>query len=153
MKVLLLIITMLFSSSLFSTEKQLSEADLRKFVQEAVDYVKKVGFKKACKEFTYGKSFKRGELYIFAYDYDGNATCHGAKASLVGKPLINFKDKKGKPVIKELIASIKDPKKKGQVVEYYWPHPAKKSGIYRKLGFALGATDKYWVGSGIYSEK
>ena len=148
MKNIILIITLslLTTTSFAQRHKKL---ELVNFVKEAVEFAKKEGFEKACKEFISGTKFKRDEYYIFAYDYKGVVLCHGAKAELVGKNLIDFKDKKGTELIKDLIKAAQN---KGGFVKYVWPVPNSEE-VADKLGYALPVDEKYWLGSGIYFVK
>jgi hypothetical protein len=123
--------------------------ELVNFVKEGVEFAKKVGFDAACKEFNDGSKFKKGEYYMFAYDYKGVVLCHGGKKALIGKNLFNFKDKKENLLIQDLIKAAQ--KGKG-FVKYVWPLP-KSDKIADKLGYAMPVDKKYWIGSGIYYKK
>ena len=78
-------------------------ADAEALVKKAVAYVRANGADKAYEEFTNGKAFKDGELYIFAYDFSGKCLAHGANPKLVGKDLMGLKDPDGKPLIQMLL--------------------------------------------------
>jgi signal transduction histidine kinase len=119
------------------------------FVKEATEFAKKSGFKKACDTFNDSDKFKRGEFYIFAYDYKGVALCHGAKKALIGKDLSGLKDKKGTAIIQEFLKNVQSG---SGFVKYYWEHPSDKK-LKRKLGYGEKVDDKYWIGSGIYYEE
>ena len=147
MKVILSLFLALASTVSFSQRHK--KIELVNFVKEAVEFAKKEGFEKACNEFNDGPKFKKGEYYIFAYDYEGKVLCHGAKKKLIGKNLISFKDKKGNELIKDLIDAAK---KDGGFVKYVWPLPDSED-IADKLGYALPVDKKWWVGSGIYYKK
>ena len=147
MKVILSLFLALASNVSFSQRHK--KIELVNFVKEAVEFAKKEGFEKACNEFNDGTKFKKGEYYIFAYDYEGKVLCHGAKKKLIGKNLISFKDKKGNELIKDLIDAAK---KDGGFVKYVWPLPDSED-IADKLGYALPVDKKWWVGSGIYYKK
>lgn len=129
--------------------QRVKKLKLVEFVNKAVKFSKKNGFEKSCKEFNDGKKFKDGEFYIFAYDYNGVVLCHGAKKNLIGKNLLEFKDKKGNTLIKDLIAAAKED---GGFVRYVWPLPNSEK-LADKLGYAKKVDDKYWIGSGIYYVK
>jgi len=122
--------------------------ELVNFVKEAVQYAKEVGFEKACEEFSNGTKFKRGEFYVFAYDYNGNCLCHGAIKSQIGVNRMEAKDKNGVSLVKELIAAVNSG---DGFVKYAKEHPQTKE-IKRKLGFSMKIDDKHWLGSGVYFE-
>ena len=142
----LLIVLMASSSSFAQRHKRL---DLVKFVKEAVTFARAQGFEKACTEFNDGKKFKRGEFYIFVYDFEGKVLCHGAKKDLIGKNLFHFKDRKGNELIKDLIKAAQSD---GAFVKYVWPLPNSEV-LADKVGYALPVDKKYWLGSGIYFKK
>jgi hypothetical protein len=146
-KSIIVLIAFLVSSSSFAQRHK--KLDLVNFIKEAVTFAKGAGFEAACKEFNDGKKFKRGEYYIFAYDYNGKVLCHGGKKALIGKNLLNFKDKKGNELIKDLIKAANS---NGGFVKYVWPLPNSEK-LADKLGYALPVDKKYWLGSGIYYKK
>ena len=143
-KLIVSLVVLAFTTTAFAQRHK--KLELVKFVKEAVEFAKKEGFEKACKEFNDGTKFKRGEYYIFAYDYKGKVLCHGAKKKLIGKDLFNFKDKKGNLLIQDL---VKAAQKGGGYVKYVWPLP-KSEELADKLGYAKSVDKKWWVGSGIY---
>jgi len=71
--------------------------------------------------------FVKGDIYMFAYDFNGVVVAHGQNAALVGQNLIDLQDSRGKPLIKELIEVAKT-KGKGWV-EYYWRNEFKRSYV------------------------
>jgi hypothetical protein len=73
------------------------------FVERAVDFARTQGREKALRAFMDRQgAFVSGELYIFAYNFDGTVISHGGQAHLVGKNLMDMKDANGVPVITEL---------------------------------------------------
>src|ERR1700693_853808 len=48
------------------------------------------------------------DLYVFAYDMNGINVAHGANTALVGENRINLKDQRGKFLIQELVAVVKN---------------------------------------------
>jgi signal transduction histidine kinase len=118
------------------------------FVEKAVNYAKTNGKEKALKEFmnTNGE-FKKGELYIYAYDFDGTVISHGGQAELVGKNLIGMSDSNGVQVIKELVELAKQG---SGWLEYLWPNPEHGNKIEPKAGYVMKVDDTWFLGSGIY---
>jgi len=129
--------------------KILTKQEVVDFVTEAIKYAKAQGKDKAVAEFnnTKGK-FVRGELYIYAYDWNGVALANGANPSLAGKDLIDMTDPNGVKVIQEL---IKVAKGGGGWVSYAWPYPGTKINE-PKLGYADKVDDTWWLGSGMYEK-
>ncbi|MFH1477574.1 MAG: cache domain-containing protein [Verrucomicrobiota bacterium] len=120
-----------------------------KFVEEAAAYVKEVGRETALKEFSNpeGKFVReKGELYIYAYDFNCVCLAHGFTPNLVGQDLTGKQDNRGSLVIQQLRAAARDG---NGFVEFGWIDPATgKEG--RKLGYVVKVDDSFWLGSGIY---
>ena len=92
--------------------------------EQAAAHVKKVGPEQAFKDFNeQGSTWKKKDLYVFAYNMKGDCVAHGANAQLVGKNQIELKDPTGKPVVKELIDAAKSGTER---VDYVWPNPVTK---------------------------
>jgi signal transduction histidine kinase len=125
-----------------------NKTQLVSFVEEAVAYAQKNGKDKALKEFSNKTgSFVRGDLYIYAYDFDGNTIAHPFKPDWIGKNKLNFTDSNGVPVIKNLI----DVAKKGKGFSYFiFPNPAHGNVDEFKIGYTMKVDDNWWLGSGIY---
>jgi cytochrome c len=125
-----------------------SKAEVVAFVKSAVIYAKKNGKDMALKEFMDKKGqFIKGELYIYAYDFNGTVISHGGQPALVGKNLIGMKDKNGVMVIQEL---IKLASKGSGWLEYSWPNPFHNNAVEKKLGYVEKVDDTWWLGSGMY---
>ncbi|WP_419768329.1 cache domain-containing protein [Arcobacter sp.] len=86
--------------------------------------------------------------YLFIYNYSGTAIYNPASKQLVGKNLLNYTDKTGKKLVKELINVSKD--NAGGYVEYLWiKHKDKKE--VKKISYALSYEPWNWtVGTGVY---
>lgn len=133
---------------LFETlEARATREQVVSFVEEAVAYAKKNGKEKALAEFSDPEGdFKRGELYIYAYDFDGNNVAHGGNKAFVGQNLIDMKDPNGVMVIQELIKRAKDG---SGWLEYMWENPA-TGQLEPKVGYVMKVDDTWWLGSGTY---
>jgi signal transduction histidine kinase len=85
--------------------------------------------------------------YFYVYNFTCVNIAHAMQKDLVGKNLTDYKDGRGKYVIRELSAAAK---KGGGFVEYYWVKPGVK-GEVRKLGYVepIPGTD-YFIGTGVY---
>ena len=119
-------------------------------VAAAVKYVQKNGQAKAMQAFNKTDGlFNKGDLYIFAYDYDGVSLANGGNPKLAGKNLLDYKDTHGKLVIQSLIAKAK---KGGGWVKYYWPNPKTKK-IMCKTAYVQPMNHDYFIASGYYTGK
>jgi cytochrome c len=119
------------------------------FVDEAVTFAQEQGRDAAFEAINDSAgSFQRGELYIYAYDFEGNVLAHGGDTTLVGKNLIEMTDTNGVTVIQALISAVRDG---SGWVEYVWPNPANGNAEETKLGYARAVDDTWWLGSGTYA--
>ncbi len=125
-----------------------TKADVQAFVQEAVAFAKEKGKDVALQTFTQaGGEFHQGQLYIFAYNFDGTVIAHGGDAKLVGQNLIDMKDPKGVQVIRELVKLAQQ----GSGWLYYtWPNPQNNNQQEPKLGYVEKVDDTWFLGSGTY---
>jgi len=131
------------------TGKILTRQQVVDFVNEAIRYAKANGRDKAVAEFNNPKGkFVRGELYIYAYDWNGIALANGGNPALAGQNLIDMTDPNGVKVIQQL---IKVAKSGGGWVSYVWPYPKTKINE-PKLGYANRVDDTWWLGSGMYEK-
>ena len=117
-------------------------------MDKAVAYANKNGKAAALAAFTApGGEFHDGQLYIYAYDFNGTVIAHGGDSKLVGKNLIGMKDPNGLPVIQELVRRAKTGR--GWLV-YTWPNPANGNKQEPKLGYVVKVDDTWFLGSGTY---
>jgi len=85
--------------------------------------------------------------YFYVYDYDCVNMAHATQKKLVDKDLCNYRDCKGKFVIRELAEAAK---KGGGFVEYYWAKPGLK-GEHKKIGYVEPIPNtEYFIGTGVY---
>jgi methyl-accepting chemotaxis protein len=86
--------------------------------------------------------------YIFVYKTDGENIVLGPKPDWEGKNLINEKDAKGQPFIRDLVAASAQPG--GGFVQYMFARAGSDIPV-TKLGYALKAEPWNWVvGTGVY---
>jgi cytochrome c len=117
-------------------------------VKKAVEYAKKNGKEKALKEFmNKNGEFIKGELYIYAYDFNCTVLSHGGQPELVGTNRKNIKDANGLLVIPEL---AKLAKKGSGWLKYLWANPVDNNKVEPKLGYVEKVDDTWWLGSGMY---
>lgn len=137
------------SSTSGGSSAKVTRQDVVNFVNEAVAYGKQNGQAKATADFNNQKGkFVRGELYIYAYNWNGIALANGGNPSLTGQNLIDMTDPNGVKVIQQL---IKQARAGGGWVSYMWPYPETKINE-PKLGYSKAVDGKWWLGSGIYTK-
>lgn len=142
----------LLSAPVFAAEHG-SEAEAQKMVKDGVALVKSAGADKAYKAFTEHPdgAFKEKDLYVFAYDFEGNCLAQGANPKMVGKNLIGMKDVDGNAFIKGMIDMVKTASK-GWYGPYKFNNPATQSYELKKSYCERGAGDSM-ICVGAYSGK
>ena len=136
------------SASSAGAGEALTRADLTAFVDKAVAYAAANGTEAALAAFNAPSGeFNHGELYVFAYDYNGKNLAHGYDQSLVGKDLIGLTDPEGTPIIKEFVRIAKGG---SGWLNYVWANPANGDRVEPKLGYIRKVDDTWLLGAGIY---
>jgi two-component system, NarL family, sensor kinase len=88
--------------------------------------------------------------YFFLYDYSGRSLMHPRQPELVGQDLIDLRDHRGQPVIRQMIAKARAG---GGFVEYTWNKPSTHTDT-SKLGYVTGLERWQWmIGTGIYTDE
>lgn len=86
--------------------------------------------------------------YFYVYDDKCVNIAHATQKNLVGKNLTDYKDSKGKFVIRELAAAAKQG---GGFVEYYWVKPGETEEKL-KIGYVVPIPHtNYFIGTGVYA--
>ena len=132
-----------------ATPEGADNATMVAFVREAVAYAGTHGKEAALAEFSdRNGSFFRGELYLYAYDFNGTTIAHPVNPEKIGVSRLNEQDALGNYFIREL----RDAAFTGSgFVEYYYINPVANNTVGKKLGYVEKAGDDWWLGSGIYS--
>jgi len=94
--------------------------------------------------------FVEGDLYIFAYDPEGNTLALPFQPDLIGKNRWNTTDANGTTYIQDLIRSAQSG---GGFVHYLYLDPADNYKIKPKLSYAMMVDQGWLIGSGIYDAK
>ena len=118
------------------------------FVREAVAYAHTHGKAAALAEFSNRNgSFFRGDLYIYAYDFNGTTIAHPVNPEKIGVNRLDEKDAVGNYFIRDLRDAALN---SSGFVEYYYINPTHNNAVEKKLGYVERAGDDWWLGSGIY---
>jgi len=98
-----------------------------------------------------GSKWAWKDTYVFVYDCTTDKMTGHPKATLVGKPVMDLKDKKGNLFFSKLCDAAQKPK--GGWVEYWWPKPGSDEG-YRKITYTISVPNTtFQVGAGVYDNK
>ncbi len=126
-----------------------SNETLVAFVKEAVAYVRANGKEKALAEFSDPKGkFVRGELYIFAYDFNGTTLAHPVNPEKIGVNRLN--ETAGNVGI--FLSNMSAAAESGRgFYRFSYINPAHNRTLESKLGYGEKIDDTWWLGSGIYT--
>jgi signal transduction histidine kinase len=129
--------------------------ELRTFVTNAAAYARVAGREAAVNEFSKKNgTFSTGDLYLYAYDFNGTLLAHPYLPDQVGQDRLNFTDIRGLHVIAigNYTAS-----KGGGFIAYLYPAPAGNAideaatdSYVPKIGYVYPVDSTWWIGSGIY---
>lgn len=134
---------------------KMNVGEMTRFISDAADFAKGAGKDEALAEFgkTDGK-YSSGNIYVYAYDYNGTLLAHPYQPELVGTDRSEWADARGFPFYK---ASEYIAESGGGFVAYLYPKPldgsideAAKGDYVPKIGCVMPVNDEWWIGSGIY---
>lgn len=118
------------------------------FVKEAVAYAHSHDKKTSLAEFSNKSgSFVRGDLYLYAYDFNGTTIAHPVNPEKIGVNRLYEPDALGNYFIYDLRAAAING---SGFVEYYYINPVHNNSVEKKLGYVEKVDDTWWLGSGIY---
>ncbi len=129
---------------------QAATADEAKaFAEKAAAYAKANGKEKALAEFNNPKGqFVKGDLYIFANNWEGACLANGGNPKIVGQNHLGLKDANDKYFMKEMVDVAKT--KGSGWVNYSWTNQTTKK-IQAKTAWIQRVEGADWfVGCGVY---
>jgi len=129
-----------------ASDETTSADEVMAFLDEAVAYVNDNGMEKALQEFNKPTgSFVRGDLYIFAYDFNGTCLAHPINPDLVGQ--IGLSDINDVDVVDREIALAK---RGGGTMYIVFPNPSHEGKEELKQLYIENVNDSMYLGSGRY---
>nr|WP_321507590.1 cache domain-containing protein [uncultured Methanoregula sp.] len=116
-------------------------------VNDAAVYSQRVGKTAALNEFANRNgSFTRGELYIWAYDFNGTNLAHPYHPEFLGNNKLDLTDAAGV----RMIEVMRDTARNGSgFATYQFENPI-SGKTEQKLAYVKKIDDSWWIGSGIY---
>jgi hypothetical protein len=115
------------------------------FVDSAVAYVRDRGAARALAEFNNPNgSFTRGDLYIYAYGFNGTTLAHPVNPEAVGKT----REGSTGVFVTEMGAVVRNG---SGFYRFTYVNPAHNRTLESKLGYGVKIDDGWWIGSGIYT--
>lgn len=136
------------SNDTISQGNYTSNETLVSFVDSAVTYANTYGREKALAEFSNPNgSFVKGELYIFAYDFNCTTLAHPFNPEKIGVNRLYELDAFGNPYAQQFVDAARNG---SGFIGFYYINPAHNRSIESKLGYVKKVDDNWWLGSGIY---
>ena len=130
-------------------EDDVNVTTLIRFVEDAVVYAQKNGKESALHEFALQNgSFSKGDMYIWAYDFDGYNLAHPWHPEYLGKNKLDLIDPDGLA----MIAAMRDVARNGSGFVWYKFENPVSGAIEPKIAYAKRVDDTWWLASGIYGE-
>ncbi|MCU0631205.1 MAG: cache domain-containing protein, partial [Methanoregulaceae archaeon] len=121
---------------------------VKTFVHEAVDYAHKAGKAPAIGEFNnISGQFIRGDLYVFAYDYDGTTLAYPYRPDLIGVNRMNATDVTGRHHIREMVENARNG---SGTVFYFTNNPFHNNATELKASYIMDVDGTWFVGAGTY---
>ena len=125
-----------------------NKTELVSFVESALDYARENGKDVALDEFSNKTgSFVRGDLYIYAYDFNGTCLAHPFKPDWIGENKLDVTDSNGVPSLRNTLNVARE----GKGFTYFiFPNPAHGNRDEFKIAYAVKVDENWFLGSGIY---
>jgi len=122
--------------------------DLTAFVGEAITYAGKNGKDAALREFNnVNGSFVRGNLYIYAFDYNGTTLALPHQPRLIGTDLSGLQDPFG---VNYTRVEISLAQHGGGFIFYHYPNPTRNMTLEAKMSYVRKVDEAWWLGAGVY---
>ncbi|WP_410507654.1 cache domain-containing protein [Methanosarcina hadiensis] len=123
---------------------------LKSFVGEAISYANTSGKDAAIAEFNdQNGTFVRGNLYIYAFDYNGTTLALPYQPQLIGTDLSGLQDPYGVNYTKVEIFLAQQG---GGYLFYHYYNPARNMTLEPKMSYVQSVDDTWWLGAGTYIE-
>ena len=144
--VIALVFLTVTTNSCLASDMTASWNEVVAFVDEAATYVNNNGLEKALEEFNNpAGSFVRGDLYVFAYDFNGTCIAHPFNPELVGQT--GLLDINGVDVVGRELALAK---RGGGTMYIVFPNPAHDGNEELKQLYIENVNHSLYLGSGLY---
>ena len=131
------------------TDPQVRE-NLKSFVGEAIDYANTSGKDAAIAKFNdQNGTFVRGNLYVYAFDYNGTTLVLPYQPQLIGTDLSGLQDPYGVNYTKVEVFLAQQG---GGFLFYHYYNPARNMTPEPKMSYVQKVDDTWWLGAGTYIE-
>ena len=124
-----------------------NESELASFVELAALHAKDVGKNEAIKDFMdRNGSWVKGDIYIFAHDFNGTSLCLPFMPGEVGTDRSNIQNDKGVYINRDMRAIAMNG---SGFYEYDWQNPLTNQSE-PKVSYVMKVDDTWYLGAGIY---
>ncbi len=123
-----------------------TKEECQAMVEAAVAFCSKNAPEKCFEEINKGAQFKKGELFIFAFDYTGKSVANGGIPSMIGKNMSNAKSADGQMFVQKQIEIAKSG---SGWLEYDWMNPGTQK-VQKKVSYVKKVNDQCYVGACIH---
>lgn len=123
---------------------------LKSFVREAIAYAHTNGKDAVIAEFNdRNGTFVRGNLYIYAFDYNGTTLALPYQPQLIGTDLSGLQDPYG---VNYTRVEIFLAQQGGGFIFYHYYNPARNMTLEPKMSYVQKVDETWWLGAGVYIE-
>ncbi|WP_440952570.1 cache domain-containing protein [Methanococcoides sp. FTZ1] len=131
-----------------TSSSTVSPGELVAFVEIAYEYAHVHGKEATLREFNnQNGQFVEGELYIFAYDTEGNTLALPFQPEIIGTNRWNITNANGTAFIQDMAATAQS---NGGFVRYLYVDPADNFTVKQKLSYVMMVDNEWFIGAGIY---
>ncbi len=124
-----------------------NETELAAFVEFAVSHARDVGKAEAIKDFMdLNGSWVRGDVYIFAHDFNDTSLCLPYMPKEVGTNRMNIQNDKGIYINRDMRSIALNG---SGFYEYDWQNPLTNQSE-PKISYVMKVDDRWYLGAGIY---
>lgn len=124
-----------------------NETELKSFVESAVAHVNEGGKYKAIRDFmNLNGPWVRGDVYIFAHDFNGSTLCLPYLPRAVGTNRMDVRNEQGIYINREMRSIALNG---SGFYEYSWKNPISDQNE-SKVSYVTKVDDTWWLGAGIY---
>lgn len=124
--------------------------ELKSFVEEATSHALVVGKEKALADFMDLEGpWVRGDVYIFAHEFNGTALALPYLPPEVGTYRLDIQDERGAYINREMRSiALNDG---SAFYEYVWRNPLTNQ-TEPKVSYVMKVDETWWLGAGIYEQ-
>lgn len=134
-----------------TTTSSASPEEVVAFVEKAYEYAHVHGQEAALREFNnQAGQFVDGELYIFAYDSEGNTLALPFQPEIIGTNRWNITDANGTAYIQD---AVKTAQSGGGFIRYFYADPADNFTVKQKLSYVMMVDPGWFIGAGLYDSQ